>query len=862
MSRALVEIQSGLGAWDGEERDALIPIGAAMEALLGEIPEEHDDTEALLMLAVDGLQTLYVGGCDDPAALTESIVAAVAAVAVGIAASPEGTSSPILCLAGRSLCAALGRDGFAWDDGNEEDAANPSGSDDEVERNEAASPAHIYAEPQTLDDAASLLVLLEPADRGALDTLQTGLQKLAGGLPPSVRPSVEAALAVIRQVSSGQCADLEGAMADAGRHLEEAMVAAEDAEMAPAAPPVAPLPTPAPPAPEAAAPAPALPPVDDGGDDILPQDADRALLADFVTECKELVEGAEAALLTIEMDPDDVEAINTVFRAFHTIKGTSAFLGLTRMSELAHRAENMLSRIRDKVIRCTGGYADLALRSVDMLGDLVQALQNNLDGSPTGKPAGLDELMHTLADPEAAGVNHLSSDGYDDIARAEETAPSNGVAAVPEAASEARSAAAEAARVEAPPATDGGAAARPQRAKVSERSDDSSVRVRTDRLDRLIEMVGELVIAQSMVAQDPIVVMGGHLDLTRKVAMTGKIVRELQDLSMSMRMVPLKATFQKMARLVRDLAYKSGKLVEFKSDGDETEIDRNMVDIIAEPLVHMVRNAADHGVEAPEVREASGKPRTGVVHLSAFHTGGNVVVQIKDDGKGLNRDRIIQKAIEKGLIDSEKGLTDAEAYDLIFAPGFSTVDKVTEVSGRGVGMDVVRKGVEALRGRVDISSESGKGTTFQLRLPLTLAITDGMLVKIGEDRYIVPTVNIHLSFRPEASALSTVAGRGELVMLRGELMPIFRLHRLFDIRGAVEDPTKGLLVVIGNEGRRCALLVDELLGQQQVVAKALGNGMGKVQGVSGGAILGDGRVGLILDTTELVALARQSRSGV
>jgi two-component system chemotaxis sensor kinase CheA len=274
----------------------------------------------------------------------------------------------------------------------------------------------------------------------------------------------------------------------------------------------------------------------------------------------------------------------------------------------------------------------------------------------------------------------------------------------------------------------------------------------------------------------------------------------------------------------------------------------------------MVRNAIDHGIESPDERENGGKQPTGMVRLTAFHSGGSVVVEIRDDGRGLNREKILRKAIAAGIVDPEKTLSDNEVYNLIFAPGLSTSEKVTDVSGRGVGMDVVRKGVETLHGRIDINTAPGVGSTFTVRLPLTLAITDGMLVRVGSERYIIPTISIHLCFRPEPESLSTVSGRGELVMLRGEMMPIFRLHRLFGIESAIEDPAQGLLVIVGDEERRCALLVDELLGQQQVVAKSLTKAVGKIPGVSGGAILGDGQVGLILDTGEVAAQARQTSS--
>jgi two-component system, chemotaxis family, sensor kinase CheA len=310
---------------------------------------------------------------------------------------------------------------------------------------------------------------------------------------------------------------------------------------------------------------------------------------------------------------------------------------------------------------------------------------------------------------------------------------------------------------------------------------------------------------------------------------------------------------------VRDVAKKSDKQIQFVSTGDDTEIDRNMVDIIAEPLIHMVRNAADHGIESGPKREAAGKPVLGTVRIAAYHSGGNVVIDLSDDGGGLDRDRILFKAAQKGLIDPSKSLSDAEIYQLIFLPGFSTTDNVTDISGRGVGMDVVRRNIEQLKGRIDISSERGQGTTFSIRLPLTLAITDGMIVRVGSERYIIPTVNIGLNFRPEPSQVSTVVGRGEVILLRGELIPLFRLHRLFNVCGAVEEPSQGLVVVLREGTTSCGLLVDELLGQQQVVAKSLGAGIGKVPAVSGGAILGDGRVGLILDPGSLVTLAKDAR---
>ncbi len=598
-------------------------------------------------------------------------------------------------------------------------------------------------------------------------------------------------------------------------------------------------------------------------EDSLPADADPGLLSEFITECREYIEGAEASLLTLESEPENTEAVNTVFRAFHTIKGTSAFIGLTSISELAHKAESLLTRVREGEIQCVGGYADLALQSTDMLKELIQTVQNALGGEPLIKPDGYDELMGILVNPEAAGVS-TDSQGTTDTPRVGDILVAEGQASREEvevaAAEKGQLPIGEAiVRADAASVTEVAKAIRTQkRISASQATVESSVRVRTDRLDRLIDTVGELVIAQSMVAQDGTVVLGDHHELAKKVTHLGKIVRELQYLSMSMRMVPLKPTFQKMARLVRDVAQKSGKSVEFITEGEDTEIDRNMVDIISDPLVHMVRNAVDHGIETKDVRVANGKRAKGTIKLLAYHAGGNVVVELHDDGKGLDKQRILEKAISRGLVESDKGMTDADIFNLIFEPGFSTADKVTDVSGRGVGMDVVKKGVEALRGRIETSSQAGVGSTFAVHVPLTMAVTDGMLVRVGEERYIIPTLSIEKSFRPTSDALSTVTGRGELVMLRGELLPVFRLHRLFNVTGAIESLTEGLLVILEDRDRRCALLVDDLLGQHHVVAKPLGDGIGRIRGISGGAILGDGRVGLILDVPEISAMARQT----
>ncbi len=457
---------------------------------------------------------------------------------------------------------------------------------------------------------------------------------------------------------------------------------------------------------------------DDALRDYMPKDPDSDLIGEFVAEANDLIARAEEALLSLEVDPEDMDAVGTVFRAFHTIKGTSAFLELSLLSEMGHHAESLLSRVRDKEIRYQGGYADLALRSLDMLKTLMHSVEKALGGDPLIKPEGYDALMDVLMNPEAAGVSEerddVPSSRIGDILVAQGKADRQSIEMLVQDHSEEPLGMA-AIKTGTASVNDVAHALRTQermKAGSGKQFVETSVRVSTDRLDRLIDMVGEMVIAHSMVAQDNVVVQAAHYELLKKVNHTSKIVRGLQDLSMSMRMVPLKATFQKMARLVRDVARKVGKNVTFVTEGEDTEIDRNLVDVINDPLVHMVRNAVDHGIESPEVRKKNGKPPNGTVKLSAFHSAGSVVVQIIDDGKGLDRKAILAKAIEKGMITDSSAVCDRDVCNLILEPGFSTAEVVTDVSGRGVGMDVVKKNIESLRGQVEITVRAGQGVCF------------------------------------------------------------------------------------------------------------------------------------------------------
>ncbi len=383
------------------------------------------------------------------------------------------------------------------------------------------------------------------------------------------------------------------------------------------------------------------------------------------------------------------------------------------------------------------------------------------------------------------------------------------------------------------------------------------VKVDANRLDLLVDTIGELVIAESMVFQSAVVLGHKSGDLARYLGQLDKITRDLQEMGMSLRMVPIRTTFQKMARLVRDLSKKAGKHVEFVMSGEDTELDKTVVDKIGDPLVHMVRNAVDHGLEATsEDRVRCGKPPIGTVCLRAFHKGGNIYIEIEDDGRGLDTEAILAKALERGLVREGNQLTDREIQNLIFLPGFSTARKVTDVSGRGVGMDVVRKNIEALRGEVEIYSEPGKGTRFSIRLPLTLAIIDGMVVRVGEERYIIPTLSIVTSLRLAEHQLVSVVGQGEMLKIQGKLLPLFRLERTFGIRNAIQDATAGIVVVVEADGRQTGLLVDDIIGQQQTVIKSLGDALQGISGIAGGAILPNGSVGLILDIAGLLKIAR------
>jgi len=433
--------------------------------------------------------------------------------------------------------------------------------------------------------------------------------------------------------------------------------------------------------------------------------------------------------------------------------------------------------------------------------------------------------------------------------------------AEPSSAVETRPADAAASPSPAPGPTAGAAQPPAGPAKVSRTQsrslESASIRVSVEKVDELLNLVGELVISQSMVNQ---VVGQAPPDLIQSMQEAlitmNRATRELQDRVMAVRMVPLASVFRRFPRVVHDLSAALGKRIQVEISGEDTELDKQMIEQITDPLTHLVRNAVDHGVEMPADRTAAGKPAEGTLRLRAYQEGGNVVIEVGDDGRGLDAERIRRKAVALGLVAADEPLDNERIHALIFAPGFSTAEQVSDVSGRGVGMDVVKRNIESLNGSLAIESVPGRGTTFQIRLPLTLAIVDGLAAGLNGETYILPLLSVVESLQPKDHELKTVAGKGEMIMVRGKPLPLIRLHRLLRVATGVTDPTRGLVIIVENRGKRLGLLVDELIGQMQVVMKSLETNYQKVEGISAATILGDGQVAFILDVPGLARMAQ------
>lgn len=539
--------------------------------------------------------------------------------------------------------------------------------------------------------------------------------------------------------------------------------------------------------------------------------ADPEMAGLFIADGLDHLGTIEAIALQLESAPGDTKLLNDLFRPFHTVKGNAGVLGLTTIQELAHKVETLLDLARSGEHQIQRADIDVVLNAVDLLTLMIRELPARAAGQPGSDVADRRLGLMSAIDALIAGTDPTPPDG----------SPAEPVA----------------------------------QTHVTADAGHHTVKVDMRKLDSLVDMVGELVIAQSILAADPAVAHSTDERLNRHLAQLIRITSELQRTAMSMRMVPIRQTFQKMARLVRDLGRTLDKPVEVTLSGEDTELDRKLIEQVTDPLMHMVRNSIDHGIESAAVRAAAGKPATAQLRLDAHHQAGNIVIEISDDGAGLNTDKILSKAVEQGLVVEGAPLTATEIHQLIFQPGFSTADRITDLSGRGVGMDIVRRNIEALRGRIDIQTGRGAGTTFTIRLPLTLAIVDGLLLGVGSERFVIPTFAVRESLRPLSRQLHTVHERAHMIQVRDRLIPVLHLGDTFGIAGARQEAAEATIVVIEDNGHPIALVVDELLGKQEVVIKTLGDAFQHVQGIAGGAILGDGRIGLILDAGGLLALA-------
>ncbi|NJD69381.1 MAG: chemotaxis protein CheA [Candidatus Methylomirabilota bacterium] len=596
---------------------------------------------------------------------------------------------------------------------------------------------------------------------------------------------------------------------------------------------------------------------------------DDDLLQGFFEESAELLADFEECLLQLETNPNDQELLNKSFRAIHTIKGNSGMLGFERIGAVAHSVEDLLGRLRKHEMPLTRPAADLLLRSADVIKRLFAAARGGQGDETDGDELkqALHEFLERGVDGPAVSRSVAESGPTSDI-RPHEEVPKIGEllleaqAITPIQLDEALRKQKKVGeiliedRATSPPHV---ARALEQQVELQHKQDSSTIRVSTEKVDKLINLVGELVITQSIINQNVAALGPARAGLLEGVVgQMDRNLRELQERVMAVRMLPIGTVFRRFPRVVRDLAKECGKTIVLQIHGEETELDKTVIERISDPMTHLIRNAVDHGIEPPDRRLALGKPAEGRIQLDAYHQGGSIFIEVADDGRGLDRSRILRKATEQGLISGDESLTDDQVYRLIFQPGFSTAERVTDVSGRGVGMDVVIRNIEGLGGSIVIATEAGRGTRFTIKLPLTLAIMDGLSIQVGDEVYIIPLLSITESIRPKPADLGTVVGRGEVVNVRGQALPIVRLYERLDVTPKIYDPAQGLLVIVEQEGRRIALLVDELLGQQQVVIKSLETNYRKVPGVSGATILGDGRVAMILDIPGLIRLASGS----
>ena len=549
----------------------------------------------------------------------------------------------------------------------------------------------------------------------------------------------------------------------------------------------------------------------------------------FIDEAKTLLEDVEQCFLNLENTPNKSAIVEKIFRLAHNLKGSANAVGFSHLGEFTHEFESFLLKIKSGTIEITGPVVDVLLRCKDFIArytdmlrldhgacldfsDLIKEMRSDFSSS-TSESDGFHEFTDTDPTPKPlCQVQAIATEIEPEITNIERQKPRTTAQATP----------------------------------------DEMIRVSLQRVEKLINFVGEMVILQSVLREQ--VQISEHILLKKAVHQLGKVTKEVQDISMSLRMVPLKQTFQKMQRIVRDTANALNKNVKLTLEGEDTEIDKTILEQLSDPLVHLVRNAVDHGVEGPELRKERGKNPTANITLRALHEGGKLVLEVKDDGVGLDAAGLRKKAIEKGLLKADAVISDDEAYNLIFHPGFSTKAVVTDVSGRGVGMDVVKTNIAQLQGDIELKTELGRGTCIRVQLPLTMAIIDAMTVTVDNQRYVIPLAQVHESVKPAPGDVHHSATVGDLYCLRGENLPLYFLSNLLGTskQARTSEKMDQIAIVVRSGEEDFAVIVDDILGQTQVVIKHLGDEHRDLRGFGGSAILGDGRAALILELPELV----------
>ncbi len=589
------------------------------------------------------------------------------------------------------------------------------------------------------------------------------------------------------------------------------------------------------------------------------------IVDDFLVESDELINSLDTNLVKLETTPGDLNLLNEIFRAAHTIKGTSSFLGFEHITTLTHRMEDILNKLRKAEMVVTADIMDLLLRSLDILKEMLGIVRDTHADAETdlteiiasltavlegdgAVPEAPKASMAAEAPPEPVGVKPIEDETIE-----EEEAVELTVTEVAVTASDSAS------KAESDPGAKGNAT------KAKKPTGDQTIRVDVERLDTLMNMMGELVLGRNSLLQTVNKLVTEHEgqfeleDLGRAANSVNLITTELQTAVMKMRMQPIGKVFNKFPRLVRDLARDARKKIELEISGETTELDKSVIEEIGDPLVHIIRNSCDHGIESPEQRRAAGKPESGTVRLTASQEGSNIVILIEDDGRGFDVEAIRAKAVERGLVSKAEidRMPDKDVYHYIFEAGFSTAKVVTDVSGRGVGMDVVRTNIEKLNGMIELESERGQGTSISIKLPLTLAIIQGLLVESDDEVFVLPLSSVHETVRTDHSDVYYLNKR-PVFRLRDEIIPVINLNKILrQNQGGFVLTEKPYIVVIGLAEKKLGLVIDRFLGQEEVVIKSLGSYLGNTEGIAGATILGDGRIRLIVDLIGLFSIAKR-----